>query len=128
MFVTACVAVMLPWSARNAAQTGRFAFLGNESAYVLWLGNNPEYDRVASDFAQFGGYSPAGLFPRLRGLKGRTEAEVTDIYQAAAIAHIENDPGRWMRRAPHKLWNMWRPAEAGASPRHNSLPSRCIWC
>ena len=57
----ACVAVVLSWTARNAEETGRPALLSNESAYVLWLGNNPQYDRVATDYSRFGGYSPAGM-------------------------------------------------------------------
>jgi hypothetical protein len=85
---------------------------------VLWLGNNPQYDRIAADFSRFGGYSPAGLFPRLPRTAPRTESDVSDEYRAAALSHIAREPLKWITRAPHKIWNMWRPVEAGASLRH----------
>lgn len=121
VFAGTCVAVLIPWAVRNDRVLGRFTLLSTESGYALWLGNNPGYDRVRSDFSQLGGYSPAALFPPLPETRGRRESDVNHIYTEAAIDHIVSHPWRWIARAPHKLWNMWRPAEVASSPRHQAI-------
>lgn len=118
--IVASIAIVLPWSVRNAIATGRFT-LSTESSYVMWLGNNPAYDRIAADFARFGGYSAAAEFPAMPSLHAYTESEATAAYRGAALAHIAEHPWSWLARAPHKIWNMWRPVEAGTSLRHRMV-------
>lgn len=118
VFAAACLAALMPWAVRNARALDHFTLLSTQSGYVLWLGNNPGYDRLASDFSRFGGYSPAAAFAPLQETRGRPEIDVNRIYTQAAISHIISQPWRWIARMPHKLWNMWRPAEVTSSVRH----------
>jgi len=117
----ACLLVLLPWGLRNQAVMGRFLLLSSESGYVMWLGNNPAYDEVAFDFARFGGYALSPVFKRLPQAAGLPEMEVDRVYREAAWSHITAHPVKWVLRAPHKLWNMWRPVESTASWRHRAV-------
>ena len=121
LFMAACVIVLVPWAVRNQRAVGRFTFVSTESGYVLWLGNNPAYDRIAIDFTRFGGYSPAAAIPPLEAARGRREIDVDRLYTAAAVSHISAHPAAWLARIPHKLWNMWRPAEVTSSERHRVI-------
>jgi 4-amino-4-deoxy-L-arabinose transferase-like glycosyltransferase len=129
-FVMAALVVVLPWGLRNGAVMGRFSMLSTESGWVLWLGNSPDYDRIAANLNYFGGYAPAGSIlgtrTRLQETLGRTEIDIDAIYRRAAIRHIANNPRGVLTRAPSKLWNMWRPAYVGSSGR-NLLVSWTIY-
>jgi len=121
VFAGACVLVLLPWGVRNHVAMGRFMLMSSEGGYVLWLGNNPEYDRMASDLGRFGGYGPVASFGpvlgRLPEAAGLSEMESYAVYRGAAIAHITEHPERIPRRIFHKMWNMWRPMHSTASWR-----------
>jgi 4-amino-4-deoxy-L-arabinose transferase-like glycosyltransferase len=116
-----CLLVLLPWGLRNQIVMGRFLLLSSESGYVMWLGNNPGYDEVAFDFTRFGGYALSPVFKRLPQAAGLPEMEVDRVYREAAWSHIAAHPAKWVLRAPHKLWNMWRPVESTASWRHRAV-------
>jgi 4-amino-4-deoxy-L-arabinose transferase-like glycosyltransferase len=124
VFAGACVLVLLPWGIRNYAVMGRFMLMSSEGGYVLWLGNNPEYDRMASDLGRFGGYGPVASFGpvlgRLPEASGLPEVELGSVYRAAAIRHIVAYPERVPQRVFHKMWNMWRPVHSTASWRQRA--------
>jgi hypothetical protein len=121
VFAGACVLVLLPWGLRNQIVMGRFMLMSSEGGHVLWLGNNPEYDRMASDLGRFGGYGPVASFGpvlgRLPEAAGLSEMELESVYRRAAIRHITAYPERVPRRMFHKMWNMWRPMHSTASWR-----------
>jgi 4-amino-4-deoxy-L-arabinose transferase-like glycosyltransferase len=121
LLLTACGAVLMPWGIRNRLVMGHFTLGSTEAGQVLWLGNNPAYDRRDSpDFAQFGGYTPTHFNPLAEALD-KTEVERNQIYRDAAVRHIEAHPWLWMARGVHKLWNMWRPTYSNSSFRHQVL-------
>ena len=90
----ACVAVVLPWSLRNAAVYGRFILVASEGGVTFWTGNhplaigegdlaaNPELKRAELDFRQ----AHPGLTPE----------QLEPLYYRAALEWIAREPLDWL--------------------------------
>ena len=105
IFGGCCLLVLIPWGIRNRLRLGEFLLVSTESGYVLWLGNNPGYDRLG--FSKQTGYPT--MFPPLPESAGKSEIEINHIHRQASFEYIREEPLRWLERAFYKLWNTWRP-------------------
>ncbi len=124
IFAIVFAAAMFPWGLRNYQVFGSFTISSLEGGHVLWLGNNPEFDKYEHpDFARFGGYTamiPLDSTIRQK-LKDKTPVEQNEIFAKSAWEHIKNYPAAFAKRALYKNWNMWRPNFSVSSWRNNLI-------
>ncbi len=101
------LAVVLPWTARNAAVYGRFVLVASEGGVTFWTGNHREA-RGEGDLA---------ANPHLKLLnrefrerhRGLTEEELEPIYYREALNFIAEAPLRWLGLVAKKLFYTWVP-------------------
>jgi 4-amino-4-deoxy-L-arabinose transferase-like glycosyltransferase len=101
------LAVILPWTARNAAVYGRFVLVASEGGVTFWTGNHREA-RGEGDLA---------ANPHLKLLnrefrerhRGLTEEELEPIYYREALNFIADAPLRWLGLVAKKLFYTWVP-------------------
>lgn len=112
------LAVVLPWTARNAVVYGRFVLVASEGGVTFWTGNHREA-RGEGDLA---------ANPHLKLLnrefrdrhRGLTEEELEPIYYREALNFIAEAPLRWLGLVAKKMFYTWVPI--GPSYRlHSSL-------
>jgi 4-amino-4-deoxy-L-arabinose transferase-like glycosyltransferase len=114
-------AVVLPWTARNAAVYGRFVLVASEGGVTFWTGNhrealgegdlaaNPHLKRLNQEFRA-----------RHRGL---TEEELEPIYYREALNFIAEAPLRWLGLVAKKLFYTWVPI----GPSYRLHSPRYFW-
>jgi 4-amino-4-deoxy-L-arabinose transferase-like glycosyltransferase len=101
------LAVVLPWTARNAVVYGRFVLVASEGGVTFWTGNHREA-RGEGDLA---------ANPHLKQLnrefrerhRGLTEEELEPIYYREALNFIAEAPVRWLGLVAKKLFYTWVP-------------------
>ncbi len=124
IFATVFILVMLPWGFRNHYVMGGFTISSLEGGHVLWLGNNPEFDRFDHpDMVRYGGYTTMfSIRDQFNDeFDDKTQIESDAIFRRAAIEHIVDNPKQFFIRGVYKNWNMWRPAFSGSSWRNKVL-------
>jgi 4-amino-4-deoxy-L-arabinose transferase-like glycosyltransferase len=114
-------AVVLPWTARNAAVYGRFVLVASEGGVTFWTGNhreargegdlaaNPHLKRLNREFRE-----------RHRGL---TEEQLEPIYYRDALGFIAEAPLRWVGLVAKKLFYTWVPI----GPSYRLHSPRYFW-
>lgn len=110
----AAAAAVLPgaWASRNAIELGAPVVTSTESGFVFYQGNSR-----ASTGGSRGYVEPPDFVP-IDPPVPMSEVDKDRFYLEIALADIADDPVRTVVRWPAKLWNMWRPAYADASPRN----------
>jgi hypothetical protein len=115
------LAVVLPWTARNAAVYGRFVLVASEGGVTFWTGNHRE--------AQ--GEGDLAANPHLKLLnrefrerhRGLTEEELEPIYYREALNFIAEAPVRWLGLVAKKLFYTWVPI----GPSYRLHSPRYFW-
>jgi hypothetical protein len=119
--VAGMLAVVLPWTARNAVVYGRFVLVASEGGVTFWTGNhrealgegdlaaNPHLKRLNQEFRA-----------RHRGL---TEEELEPIYYREALNFIVDAPLRWLGLVAKKLFYTWVPI----GPSYRLHSPRYFW-
>ena len=95
--VALCVsamAVVVPWTLRNAKEYGRFVLVATEGGVTFWTGNHP-LARGEGDLAANPSIKQAEIAFR-QSHPGLTAAELEPLYYRDALAHISRDPGWWV--------------------------------
>jgi 4-amino-4-deoxy-L-arabinose transferase-like glycosyltransferase len=88
------LAVVAPWTARNARVYGRFVLVASEGGVTFWTGNHP-LARGEGDLAANPELKSAELEFR-RAHPGLTAEELEPLYYRDAFAAIAREPGRWL--------------------------------
>jgi 4-amino-4-deoxy-L-arabinose transferase-like glycosyltransferase len=100
------LAVVLPWTIRNAAIHHTFMLTRSGTGFVFWLGNNP---RSSGSAILDGGQPVVFTAPPELLLRARSANEVQRdrIFEDAAWAYIRQDPGAALRRIGRRLIDFW---------------------
>jgi 4-amino-4-deoxy-L-arabinose transferase-like glycosyltransferase len=115
------LAVVLPWTARNAAVYGRFVLVASEGGVTFWTGNHREAL----------GEGDLAANPHLKQLnqefrarhRGLTEEELEPIYYREALNFIAEAPLRWLGLLAKKLFYTWVPI----GPSYRLHSPRYFW-
>lgn len=115
------LAVILPWTARNAAVYGRFVLVASEGGVTFWTGNHREA-RGEGDLA---------ANPHLKLLnrefrerhRGLTEEELEPIYYREALNFIAEAPLPWLGLVAKKMFYTWVPI----GPSYRLHSPRYFW-
>jgi 4-amino-4-deoxy-L-arabinose transferase-like glycosyltransferase len=102
VFSVAALAVIAPWTARNAAVHGRFVLIASEGGITFWTGNHREA-RGEGDLA---------ANPHLKVLNqefrrrhaGLSEEALEPLYYREGLSFIAEDPMRFAGLLARKLW------------------------
>ncbi len=97
----ATVAVLAPWTARNARVHGRFVLVASEGGVTFWTGNHP-LARGEGDLAANPELKLAELEFR-RAHPGLSSEELEPLYYRDAFHSIAEAPGRWLALLARKL-------------------------
>jgi hypothetical protein len=100
---------MAPWTARNAAVTGRFVLLGTGGAYNLWLGNHVE--TAGRDNDELEGEPLARLLADKAAIAG-DEPDVFTVesekrFARAAMRELREHPAATLGLAVAKAGRFW---------------------
>ena len=123
-FLCAFSLMMFPWGIRNYFVFDSFTISSLEGGHVLWLGNNPQYDKYNHpDLIKYGGYTTMFRLDNNLGkqLHNKSAVEQNRIFANAAWDHIKSSPIAFLKRAAHKNWNMWRPNFSVSSTRNKLI-------
>ena len=93
-FAVGAVAVVTPWTIRNAKAYGRFVLVASEGGVTFWTGNHP-LARGEGDLAANPELKRAELEFR-RAHPGLTSEELEPLYYRDAFRSIAAAPGRWL--------------------------------
>jgi hypothetical protein len=115
------LAVVLPWTARNAAVYGRFVLVASEGGVTFWTGNHREA-RGEGDLAANPHLKQLNREFRARH-RGLTEEELEPIYYREALNFIAEAPGRWLGLLAKKLFYTWVPI----GPSYRLHSPRYFW-
>ncbi len=108
----AAAAVLIPWTARNAALLGRPVVLSTAGGYNLYLGLSAGAD---------GGLDQRHPAPRrLEGVSD--ELELDARYRHLAWSWARENPWQALQLAPAKLWRLIRPV-----PSPDNVPVWALW-
>jgi hypothetical protein len=94
VFITAAIAVVAPWTIRNARVYGRFVLVASEGGVTFWTGNHP-LARGEGDLAANLELKIAELEFR-RAHPGLTAEELEPLYYKDAFRSIADNPLRWL--------------------------------
>lgn len=92
--VTACLAVMAPWTARNVRTYGTFVLVASEGGVTFWTGNHP-LARGEGDLAANPDIKRAEIAFRASH-PGLTAEQLEPLYYRDALAYIAAHPGWWL--------------------------------
>jgi hypothetical protein len=107
LFGAVALAVIAPWTARNAQVHGRFVLIASEGGVTFWTGNHRE--------AIGEGDLAANPHLKLRNLElrarhpGLSEEALEPIYYREAFGFIAADPLWWLGLEARKLWHTFVP-------------------
>ena len=119
-FAAAALAVVAPWTARNAKVYGRFVLVASEGGVTFWTGNHP-LARGEGDLAANPQLKAAELEFR-RAHPGMTAEELEPLYYRDALDSIAGDPAAWLGLLARKAFYTVVPA----GPSY-TLHSRRYW-
>jgi 4-amino-4-deoxy-L-arabinose transferase-like glycosyltransferase len=115
------LAVVLPWTARNATVYGRFVLVASEGGVTFWTGNHREA-RGEGDLAANPHLKQLNQEFRAR-YRGLTEEELEPIYYREALNFIAEAPLRWLGLVAKKLFYTWVPI----GPSYRLHSPRYFW-
>jgi 4-amino-4-deoxy-L-arabinose transferase-like glycosyltransferase len=115
------LAVVLPWTARNAVVYGRFVLVASEGGVTFWTGNHREA-RGEGDLAANPHLKLLNREFRARH-RGLTEEELEPIYYREALNFIAEAPLRWLGLVAKKLFYTWVPI----GPSYRLHSPRYFW-
>jgi 4-amino-4-deoxy-L-arabinose transferase-like glycosyltransferase len=104
------LAVLAPWTARNAHVQGRLVPVKSGFGKELWLGNNPNATGTA--YAIGGQASLEGAHPYAGRGADAPEGERFAAMRAEAWAYIRAQPGAFLARTARKVLWLWTAAPA----------------
>jgi 4-amino-4-deoxy-L-arabinose transferase-like glycosyltransferase len=102
VFLLAGLAVVGPWTARNARVYGRVVLVASEGGVTFWTGNHP-LARGEGDLAANPAIKEAELRFR-REHPGLTPEELEPLYYRDALQHIRSHPGWWLGLVARKAF------------------------
>jgi 4-amino-4-deoxy-L-arabinose transferase-like glycosyltransferase len=106
--VAGLVAVVGPWTLRNARVHGRFIPIASEGGVTFWTGNHP-LGRGEGDLAANPDLKKAELAFRT-ARPGLTAEQLEGEYYADAFAYIRGNPGAWLKLLARKAFYTIVPA------------------
>jgi 4-amino-4-deoxy-L-arabinose transferase-like glycosyltransferase len=115
------LAVVLPWTARNASVYGRFVLVASEGGVTFWTGNHREA-RGEGDLAANPHLKELNQEFRARH-RGLTEEELEPIYYREALNFIAEAPLPWLGLVAKKLFYTWVPI----GPSYRLHSPRYFW-
>jgi hypothetical protein len=107
-FVAAAIAVVAPWTARNARVYGRFILIASEGGVTFWTGNHP-LSRGEGDLAANPELKRAELEFR-RSHPGLTAEELEPLYYRDTLDRIAAHPIWWLGLLAKKAFYTVVPA------------------
>jgi len=110
--VIGTLALIVPWTVRNATVVGIATPVSTESPFVMWQGNSPGATGGSRGYVDDQDFKSLPLPP------GITEAQQYHVYSQAVRDYLTQHPLSLIQRIPAKLWNQWRPVYAGSSLRN----------
>jgi 4-amino-4-deoxy-L-arabinose transferase-like glycosyltransferase len=121
LFVGLAVAVIAPWTVRNAVVHGRLVLIASEGGVTFWTGNHRE--------AIGEGDLAANPHLKLRNLEfrarhaGLSEEALEPLYYREALGFIAADPLWWLGLEARKFWYTWIPL----GPSYRLHAPRYFW-
>jgi len=103
----AATAVILPWTARNVGEYGRFVLIASEGGVTFWTGNHP-FAIGDGDLAANPEISRASNALRAAN-PGLSPEELESVYYREAIGHITDRPVWWIGLLARKLFYLVVP-------------------
>jgi 4-amino-4-deoxy-L-arabinose transferase-like glycosyltransferase len=105
--VAAQVAVIAPWTVRNAHLLGEFVPVSTNGGYNLWIGNNPF--ATGTYWLNVDGKKVHSFSMRQELLagKGWNDAQADRFFQNEAVAYIRKRPDRFVINGARKLWYLY---------------------
>ncbi len=92
--IATTLAVVAPWTARNARVYGRFVLVASEGGVTFWTGNHP-LARGEGDLAANPAIKVAEIAFR-RDHPGLSAEELEPLYYRDALGYISGHPGWWI--------------------------------
>lgn len=108
IFVALTLALIAPWTIRNAVVHGRFVLVASEGGVTFWTGNHP-LARGDGDLAANPELKEAEIAFR-RARPGLTAEQLEPVYYQEALRAIAAAPGRWLGLLGRKLFYTVVPA------------------
>ena len=99
--------LILPWTARNIAEHGRFVLIASEGGITFWTGNHP-LSPGDGDMAANVEIKRANLALRQQ-YAGLTQTELEAVYYREALKAIAADPAWWVGLLAKKFFYTWVP-------------------
>jgi 4-amino-4-deoxy-L-arabinose transferase-like glycosyltransferase len=99
--------VVLPWTVRNARETGRFVLVASEGGVTFWTGNNA-LSRGEGDLAANPEMKKAEVDLR-RQHPGWTAEQLEPVYYREGFAYIRSHPLGWAWLLARKFFYLWVP-------------------
>ncbi len=121
LFVAVALAVIAPWTVRNAVVHQRLVLIASEGGVTFWTGNHRE--------AIGEGDLAANPHLKLRNLEfrarhaGLSEEALEPFYYREALGFIAADPGWWLGLEARKFWYTWVPI----GPSYRLHAPRYFW-
>ena len=121
VFVGLAVAVIAPWTVRNAVVHQRFVLIASEGGVTFWTGNHR--DAIGE------GDLAANPHLKLRNLEfrarhaGLSEEALEPLYYREALGFIAADPLWWLGLEARKFWYTWVPV----GPSYRLHAPRYFW-
>jgi hypothetical protein len=107
LVVAGALAVIAPWTARNAREYGRLVLIASEGGITFWTGNHRasagEGDMAANPAIKLDNRRLRAAHP------GLTPEQLEPIYYREAFATIARDPVWWIGLLARKLFYTWVP-------------------
>jgi hypothetical protein len=105
-FIATALAIVSPWTLRNAAIHHRFMLTRSGSGFVFWLGNNPNSSGSAltDDGRQVLALAPP---PFLAAVRQANEVERDCLFRRAAWDYIRSDRAGAVKRVVRRLGDFW---------------------
>jgi len=99
--------LILPWTARNVIEHGRFVLIASEGGITFWTGNHP-LSPGDGDMAANVDIKRANLVLREQHA-GLTQTELEGVYYREALKAIAADPVWWAGLLAKKFFYTWVP-------------------
>jgi len=101
------LAVIAPWTIRNAVRLDRFVPVTDNTGFNLWLGNNPHAagGLYTSDGKHITETIPAKMKKKLK--KAPSSPAQDDIFKERAVFFIKQNPFRFFELVPCRLSALW---------------------
>jgi len=106
VLAAAALAVVAPWTIRNAVILHHFLLTRSGAGYVFWIGNNPSATGSATD--RLGQPVIDAAPPELRARIAAADEITRDrIFRAAAWKYVKSDPAAAVWRVVQRVYYFW---------------------